>query len=135
MNFRLYSENIETTAYALCSIIEFTSDSSKISHGDDTLDVLINPSSKRLVVRSKAGTIKENMPIIVEVDKTMNLRVSQRYVSNGQYRYSVDIDGINIATKLVTNAQQYYNIDVYAAERHRGACPAFISNFKLTNFL
>ena len=134
MNFRLYSENIETTPYATCSIIEFTSDSSKITHGYDTLLVLMRRSDKSLYIRSKAGLTKENMPN-VEVDKTMNLRVSQRYVSNGQYRYSVDVDGINFATKLVTNAQQYYNIDVYAAERHRGACPAFISNFKLTNFL
>ena len=130
----MYSENIETSAYAFCNIIEFTPDSSKITHGYDTLNVGIERSSKRLIVRSKAGKTQENMPI-VEVDKTMNLCVSQRYVSNGQYRYSVDVDGINIATTLVTDAQQYYNIDVYAAERHRGACPAFISNFKLTNFL
>ena len=136
MEVRLYDEDTSFGEYDYCTIAEFTRDDSQIQFGLDTLMILMGQQNN-LLIRSKSISDDEASfqytPLVV--DQQVHIEVHQRYMYGGKYRYIIDVDGVNYASKIVTNAQQYFNVKVYASETHREACHVYVSDFKLTNFL
>ena len=68
-------------------------------------------------------------------DQTHHIELHQRYASNGDYRYFIEVDGEEVISVLNTDARQFYNVNVYGSNISNDPCPVFISNLKITNFL
>ena len=71
------------------------------------------------------------------VNETTHIEIHQRYLRSGEYRYFIRIDGEEVHSVVNTQAQQFYNVKVIAAQAFTSAatCPASIKNVKHTNFL
>ena len=136
MKVRLYDKDTSFGEYEYCTITEFTREDSKKELERDTLMILMGQQKN---LRTKSISIygsEANLPYsLLVVDHQVHIEVHQRYMYGGKYRYTIDVDGVNYASKVVTNAQQYFNVKVYASEIHREACHVYVSDFKLTNFL
>ena len=136
MKVQLYDEVKIFGSYAFCNIAEFTADDSQIQHGKSTLMVRMGKENNlRIESTSLYGpeAVFSYPPLVV--DQPVHIEVHQRYMYGGIYRYTIVVDGVNYASKVVTNAQQNFNIKVYASEKYREACRVYVSDFKLTNFL
>ena len=70
-----------------------------------------------------------------EVNENQHVGIHQRYVSQGDYRFFVKINGIEIHSVINSGAQQFYNVDVYASDNFHKNAAGYISNFLFTNFL
>ena len=70
-----------------------------------------------------------------EVNKNHYVEIHQRYVSRGDYRYFIKINGIEINSVINCGAQQFYKVDVYASDNFHENAAGYISNFLFTNFL
>ena len=135
MKVRLYDEATSFGAYDFCTIAEFTKDDSQRNEGYETLMIRMGKQNK-LYIQSKSVYGSEAiLPYPLIVDQQVHIEVHRRYMYGGKYWYIIDVDGVNYASKVVTNAQQYFNVKVYASETHREACHVYVSDFKLTNFL
>ena len=66
-----------------------------------------------------------------------HIEMHQRYVSNGNYRFFILVNGEEINSVINNNAQQYYNVKIYASsyKYYASACQGSIKYLKLTNFL
>ena len=73
--------------------------------------------------------------LALTVNQTYKIEIHQRYVSNGDYRYFIILDGQEVYSVVNTDAKQFYNIKVYASGPFRDACPAYVKDLKFTNFL
>ena len=69
-------------------------------------------------------------PINVET----HIEMHQRYVSGGNYRFFIVVNGEEI-NSVFSTARQFYNVKVYSSNPWHNACPGYIKNFKFTNFL
>ena len=70
-----------------------------------------------------------------EVNKNHYVEIHQRYVSRGDYRYFIKINGIEINSVINCGAQQFYKVDVHASDNFHENAAGYISNFLFTNFL
>ena len=70
-----------------------------------------------------------------EVNENQHVEIHQRYVSQGDYRFFIKINGIEIHSVINSGAQQFYNVDVYASDNFHKNAAGYISNFLFTNFL
>ena len=70
----------------------------------------------------------------ITLNQTYYLEIHQRYVSNGNYRYYIVIDGQEKHSVINKSAKQLYNVEISVCMNE---CPgvAFVKNMKLTNFL
>ena len=136
MKVRLYDEDTSFGGKSYCTIAEFTKDDGQLQHGFETLMIMMGTQNKLKISSKPIFGIDAlfTIPPLV-VDKQVHIEVHQRYMYGGKYRYIIDVDGVNYASKIVTDAQQYFNIKVYSSEIHREACHVYVSDFKLTNFL
>ena len=75
----------------------------------------------------------KKFPISINVETHIELH--QQYISNGNYRYFVKVNGEEILSILNAEAHQYYNVNVYASDPWHVQCQGYIKNLKLTNFL
>ena len=78
----------------------------------------------------------------VDVEQTENklnahhhIEINQRYVSRGDYRYFIKINGTKIHSVINSDARQFFNVNIYASDDDKASAPGFISNFQFTNFL
>ena len=67
-------------------------------------------------------------------DVETHFELHQRYISNGNYRFFIKLNGEEIHS-IISAAQQHYNVEVYASHFWYDACQGSIKNFEFTNFL
>ena len=98
--------------------------------------VFTNPNSKALYFTS---SVNGNADYVIESTINLNenyyIEIHQRYVSRGDYRYFIKVNGTEIHSVINSNAQQFYNVNVYASDPWYVKANGFISNFQFTNFL
>ena len=135
LKVRLYDEDTSYGDHGYCNIAEFKVGGNGLKYGSDTLIIMMG-KAKFLRIVSKSIHDQQSIPIpSLVVDQPVHIEVHQRYIYGGKYRYTIDVDGVNYASKVVTDAQQYFDVKVYASENNREACHIYVSDFKLTNFL
>ena len=121
-----------------CNIIHFTRGGALSHYGDRTPVIFLNPNRDEFYL---ASAINGNGNLVFLTDKGLAFNVSirieihQRYTSGGKYRYFIKINGEEVFTIINTNAQQFYNVKVYAGNNWETACSGYIKNFEVTNFL
>ena len=121
-----------------CNIIQLTKGGSSGSHGDKTPKVSL-PQSRNKIFFST--TINQNADFMTKITKGLvvnvpiHIEIHQRYTSGGKYRYFIKINGEEVFSIINTNAQQFYDVKVYASNPWTDACTGYIKNFKVTNFL
>ncbi|XP_066933371.1 uncharacterized protein [Clytia hemisphaerica] len=71
----------------------------------------------------------------MQIDQLYHIEISQRYVNNGQYRYAISIDGVEVDSVMNTQAKQSYNLIVGLSDNHHDPAPCLVSNFEMINFL
>ena len=120
-----------------CNLVHLTKQNHHGEHGDRTPLVSIYIPTRILHIASSINndhSDDQNL-LILNIDQTYKIEIHQRYVSNGDYRYFIKIDGVEVYSVLNTDARQFYNIKVYASGPFRDACPAYIKDLEFTNFL
>ena len=63
------------------------------------------------------------------------MAIQQRYISGGEYRYSIIFDGDEVYSEVNRSARQFYNVKVYISGPFYPAAFGYISKLELTNFL
>ena len=132
-------ENLNPDGTGHCNIIQLTRENSLSQYGDRTPVIFLKPNRDEFYI---ASAINGNKNLILWTDKGLALNVStrievhQRYTSGGNYRYFIKINGEEVYSIINTNAQQFYNVKVYASNPWSpSACPGYIKNFEVTNFV
>ena len=132
--------SLDLSTNAVCNVIHMTHNTNHDSYGD-RIGVLFmkgTPLLKETLFRAGVnGVINfvfEPTPM-PNINEPVHYEMHQRYVSEGNYRYFIKINGEEVLTILNTDARQFYNVKVYASDPWYRACPGTIKNFKLTNFL
>ena len=137
LDFRIHSP-IPDSHHLSCNIVHFTKGGSWGSYGDRTPFIGIIETSYKLHITSAINGNHDknrNIPNILEINQLYHLEVNQRYVSNGEYLYTITLDGEDLMSIVNSDARQFYNVKVYAGNPWNANCPVYISNFKITNFL
>ena len=124
------------------NIIKFTtSDNSNnrindVEFGDRTPAVFVNPGSTIFHFASAVnGSANYYVDQPFKSNKKYRIEIHQRYVSRGNYRYFIKVDGIEVHSVINSDARQFYNVKVYASGPWYDKANGFISNFLFTNFL
>ncbi|XP_066929863.1 uncharacterized protein [Clytia hemisphaerica] len=133
LSVRLYAK--ETT---WCNIIHLTQNGKDVDYGDRTpfLAKRSSPSEFRISSAVNGQTSHNfDIPGDVVVNQTYYFEIHQRYISNGSYRYSLELDGVEQYSILNNDARQFYDVKVMASNNWQTKCPVLISNFKIINFL
>ena len=115
------------------SIIHFTIGGDNDQIGDRIPAVFWSPL-QLLLFASAVNDTTDNYEIAIQLNRVYKIEVHQRYISNGNYRYFIEIDGEEVHS-VNTKARQFYNVLVYTSNPWYDASPGDISNFKFTNFL
>ena len=120
------------------NIIHFTINGDVGLIGDRTPAVFTRPGSPLIHFVSAINATNKhevNAHEGFQQNRVYKIEVHQRYISNGNYRYFIKIDGEEIHSAINSNAKQFYNVKVYAANPWYNASKGLISNFQFTNFL
>ena len=72
----------------------------------------------------------------METDRLYHIELHQRYISGGNYLYRLIINGEEKFSKIVDDAQQYFNVKAYFSTKLHAfpSAPVEISNLEHTNF-
>ena len=121
------------------SIIHFSNTTYPLTIGYRIPAVFIRFNSTKLVVTHAVNGNPNYIAHHVLPEYNMNedhhVEIHQRYVSRGDYRYFVKINGTEIHSVINSDAHQFYNVNVYASAPFTKNVNGFISNFQFTNFL
>ena len=71
----------------------------------------------------------------INFDQYYHIEIHQRYISNGEYRYYIVLDGVEVHSAINKKAKQYHNVYIYAAGNTHNAADGYIKEFQFTNFL
>uniref|UniRef100_A0A7M5XA25 Uncharacterized protein n=1 Tax=Clytia hemisphaerica TaxID=252671 RepID=A0A7M5XA25_9CNID len=71
---------------------------------------------------------------IGNMNETNSVKIQQRYISNGQYLYSVFLNGKEKHSTLNTMAKQDYNVKMYFSDGLHKPAQIDVWNLKHTNF-
>ena len=82
-----------------------------------------------------SATRYKEMSELPRVGEWEHYEFHQRYVSGGDYRFFVKRNGEEVYSVINTDAQQFYDVKVWASNPSASACQADIRNLELTNFL
>ena len=72
---------------------------------------------------------------VMKVGESTHVEIHQRYVSGGNYRFFVKINGQEVYSIINRDARQFYNVKVYASDPWHPVSPGYIKNLEVTNFL
>ena len=120
-----------------CNLVHLTKQNHHGEHGDRIPLVSIYKPTRILHTASSINNDHSHVQnlLALTVNQTYKIEIHQRYVSNGDYRYFIILDGQEVYSVVNTDAKQFYNIKVYASGPFRDACPAYVKDLKFTNFL
>ena len=119
------------------SIIHLTGGENHVPYGSRTPAVWVEPNSTFLSIFNSVNSYPEHIVLTetLPVNQTIRIEIHQRYVSNGEYRYFVLLNGKEINSIMNSDARQFYEVKVYSGDLWYPPCTGFISNVELTNFL
>ncbi|XP_066924471.1 uncharacterized protein [Clytia hemisphaerica] len=106
-------------------------------YGFRTPQISLEKSDQRMVISSAVNN-DHNFKINffeLKINQTIRLWIQQRYMSNGEYKFEVKINGTVIGSAVNKEARQFYDASVWMSGPLYETCPVSISNFKITNFL
>ena len=123
-----------------CNLIHLTQNDNSNNYGDRTPAVFLNgnPTISSTLFSSSVDGDKAygyDTSEIPKINELTHFEIHQRYVNGGKYRFFIKMNGQEIYTTVNDKAQQFYNVKVYASNPWFSACPAYIKNFAVTNFL
>ena len=129
-----------STSETYCNLIHLTQNENNENHGDRNPAVSLKgtPSVLKTFFSSSVGGNKDHQYLssqIPKINEMTHFEIHQRYVSGGKYRYFIKMNGQEIYSTINDDARQFYNVKVYAGSPWYVACPGFIKNFSVTNFL
>ena len=120
------------------SIIHFTIGAARGRLGDRTPALFMNPGAQGFQFTTTLNDndfYEYNNFEYVQVNRVYKIEIHQRYISNGNYRYFIKIDGDEVHSAINSKARQFYNVKVYAGNPWDDASIGFISKLQFTNFL
>ena len=71
----------------------------------------------------------------LNLSENYEVEIRQRYTGAGVYKFSVVINGKEEDSIDNTQAEQFYNVKVYAGDPWYDACIGTVTDFQITNFL
>ena len=120
------------------NIIHFTISGNMNNIGDRTPAVFVTPESKNFLFVSYLNNTANyywDFDENIQQNHVYKIEIHQRYISNGNYRYFIKIDGDEVHSAINSKARQFYDVKVYAEDPWHAPSKGFISKFKFTNFL
>ena len=129
-----------STSENYCSLIHLTQNGNIMTYGDRTPAVFLEgtPSVSNIIFASSVDQHKNHQYVSSQIPKINELtlfEIHQRYVSGGKYRYFIKMNGQEIYSTINDDTRQFYNVKVFASDPWSNACPGYIKNFSVTNFL
>ena len=118
------------------TIVHFTTGNDGGRYGDRTPGVFVHLFDRKMLFDSAVNGVStyRHQFLGSQLEHKYKIEIHQRYVSRGDYRFFIKVDGIEIHSVINSDARQFYNVKVYAGDPWRET-NGFISNLKLTNFL
>ena len=106
-------------------------------HGDRIPALFIKCSTRKLVVFSSINGNSNFEQEIKQINPNVlyHIEIHQRYISGGNYRFFIRIDGVETISVINNDARQFYNVKVYAGTPWHIPVDGVISNLHHTNFL
>ena len=92
----------------------------------------------RFQIASSIGSNKNHAQDLYfgfQINQKYSIEIQQRYVSGGNYRYAIYIDGKEGYSVLNDQPRQFYDMNVFLSDNIQAPCPAYVSDLKITNFL
>ena len=120
------------------NIIHLTIGNDETRHGDRTPAVFINYGLKKISFHSSVNTESHygyGYNLDFQLNRKYAFEIHQRYISGGEYRFFVKIDGVQVHSVVNRMATQFYNVKIYASDPWWETGNGWISNLKLTNVL
>ena len=120
------------------SIVHFTIGEDNGKYGDRTPAVFfyVDGDTKLFhfasAVNGQGYTFDETTSF--RLNHKYHIEIHQRYISQGNYRYFVKIDGVEVKSVVNSDARQFYEVKVYAGDPWFAPI-GYISNLHFTNFL
>ena len=129
-----------STSDEFCNLIHLTQNGDNDNYGDRNPTVFLQgtPSVLKTNFVSSVDGNKNHYYLssqIPKINEMTHFEIHQRYVSGGKYRYFIKMNGQEIYSTINDDARQFYNVKVYAGNPWYVACPGFIKNLSVTNFL
>ena len=129
-----------STSDEFCNLIHLTQNGNYETYGDRTPAVFLEGKPSILKARFISALDGNNVhkyesSQIPKINEMTHFEIHQRYVSGGKYRYFIKMNGQEIYSTTNDDARQFYNVKVYASSPWWVACPGYIKNFLVTNFL
>ena len=123
-----------------CSLTHLTQNDNYDNYGDRTPAVFFHgkPTFISTLFRSAVGGEKDHsywFSKVPKINELTHFEIHQRYVNGGKYRYFIKMNDQEIYSTINGDARQFYNVKVYASNPWYIACPGYIKNFAVTNFL
>ena len=108
----------------------------KGSYGDRTPAMFLSPENKMYFVSAVNGDGDYDFKVTeaIKLNQKYHIEIHQRYISQGNYRFFMKIDRVEVHSIVNNDARQFYDVKVYASDQYFDAI-GFISNLHLTNFL
>ena len=120
----------------LANIFHFKSNTRDDEYGQGHPSVFGVRATTILEIRSNVnGNLRHKIHIPLELNIKTHIEIHQRYVSKGNYRYSVIKEGQEVFSIINNDARPVYNTRVYGSNPWKLASVAMLSNLEFTNFL
>ena len=126
------------TGLFFCCIFYMSSGFGANIYGGRVPAIYFNRNNRLLFIDSPVSgnwMYRTVIPTMIEYNTEYSVEIHQRYKSGGVYKYSILLNGEEIHSTDNTQAQQFYDVMVYAGNPIDHACVGTISDFKITNFL
>ena len=130
-------------SYYFCNVILLTNGGlgghPGAKHGERTPLVSLPPLRDNIYISSSINSNDDYGKHVhlngLVVNVSTHTEIHQRYTSGGKYRYFIKINGEEIFSIINANAQQFYDVKVYASDPWEDNCSGYIKNLEVTNFL
>lgn len=120
-----------------CNLVQFTTGGDYGVVGGRIPAIFINKHQgtvDMVYINSVSGKNRAVRSFIPPINVETQIEMHQRYVSSGNYRFFIVVNGEEI-NSVFSTARQFYNVKVYSSNPWHNTCPGYIKNFKFTNFL
>ena len=94
-----------------CSIIRFTNGGNFGVYGNRSPAIFLVSNAQIYCVNSVNGDASWSRKFAPpQNDEILNVELHQRYISNGNYRYFIKINGVEVSSVVNSDARQFYNV-------------------------
>ena len=115
------------------TILHFTNDGN--GHRAPAVFMTVNSNTFHFTTAlNENSNYAYNFHEVLQLNRVYKVEIHQRYISNGNYRYFIKVDGEQVHSAVNTKAKQCYNVKVYTGNPWYDVPEGFISNLKFTNF-